>query len=193
MRGVVASVDVTQSLIENIRADDQVPEVHLDWEDFLQRPEVREQCVHEILRSLFDGDASSLDNPIWNNFESHHPALSASLGFTARAPSMDLAFAALRQASNYQNLIKEMRSTLDLDNVDLFRAKPKKRSEDVLFAVSDILSHRFFGPCVVVGWDETCQVIRINCVLIVLSKVEPHITAVLIYNHQTSIPPPLYL
>ena len=160
MRGVVASVDVTQSLIENIREDDQLPEVHLDWEDFLQRPDVREQCIHEILRPLFDGDARRLDNSIWSNFESHHPALSASLGFTAKPPNMEVAFAAMRQASNYKMLIKAMQSTLDLDKVDTFRVIPKQRSQDVLFAVSDILSHRFFGPCVVVGWDKTCQVIQ---------------------------------
>ena len=160
MRGVVASVDVTTSLIEKIREDDQAPAVHLDWEDFLQRSDVREQNICKLLRPLFDDDASSIDKSIWTNFESQHPALSVALKFAPDAPTMDTAFAAIRQASNYQFLLDDMQNMLQLDNADIFGGAPKRRSKEILFAVSDILIHRFFGSCVVVGWDETCQVMQ---------------------------------
>lgn len=34
--------------------------------------------------------------------------------------------------------------------------EPKARPEGLLFCVGDVLAHRFFGRCVVVGWAETC-------------------------------------
>lgn len=157
MRGVVASVDVASSLTEKIRAQDQVPEVHLDWEDFLQRPEVRDQNICKLLRPLFDTEASNDDTFIWANLQFHHPALSMALKFNPNAPNLDMAFAAIRQASSYQFLLDDMQEMLHLDNADIFGVTPKRRSKEVLFAVSDILTHRFFGPCVVVGWDKTCQ------------------------------------
>lgn len=157
MRGVVASVDFVQPLIDGIRNNGQVPAVHLDWEDFLQRPEIRAQPVQELIRPLFDGDTSSADNLIWENFESDHPALAVSLGGIRKADSISQAFAVLRQASAYQSLLDGMQSALELDKPDHYHAPRKCRSEEQLFAVGDVLIHRFFGPCVVVGWDETCQ------------------------------------
>ena len=160
MRGVVASVDVATSLIEKIREDDQVPEVHLDWEDFLQRSDVRDQNICKLLRPLFDNEASNNVESIWASIQFQHPALAMALKFNPDAPSLDTAFAAIRQASSYQFLLDDMQEMLHLDNADIFGVEPKRRSEEVLFAVSDILVHRLFGPCVVVGWDKTCQVIK---------------------------------
>ena len=64
---------------------------------------------------------------------------------------VDVGLAAVRLIGAYDALL----SALEKEGV-LEEPSPKLREPGVLFAVGDVLRHRFFGRCVVVGWASTC-------------------------------------
>lgn len=113
-------------------------EICLEWEQLLQaRP------VSSLLRPLFfaqSGDQARL-------LLAGYPALSSAI-FQAVGDRIDQALAALRISSLFDAVVAHTASEAPAR---------KRRPEGLLFACGDVCLHRFFGRCVVVGWDETCQ------------------------------------
>jgi hemimethylated DNA binding protein len=68
---------------------------------------------------------------------------------------LDQGFAALRQASRYNEFGDKLVD--ELQSPSLGVPTCKLRTDAMLFACGDICQHRFFGRCVVVGWDEMCK------------------------------------
>jgi hemimethylated DNA binding protein len=121
----------------------------LEWEDFLYRSDELRAMPLEFLRPFFSPHA---DRPLydlaWYRVETEYPALAALL--MGSDDPIDRGFAALRQASQHSELLQKM---------DVHNPGPpaqKTRPPHLLFAIGDVLQHRFFGRCVVVGWDEVC-------------------------------------
>lgn len=134
----------------------------LEWEDFLHRSDELRTGPFEVLRPFFTPHAdrplyaaslqghadASLYDLAWYRVETEYPALAALL--LGSDDPIDRGFAALRQASQHAELLEKM---------DVHNPGPpaqKTRPPHLLFAIGDVLQHRFFGKCVVVGWDETC-------------------------------------
>jgi hemimethylated DNA binding protein len=117
--------------------------VVLEFEDLLQRADVRDG---RFLRSFFVSDESAHRA----DFRASFPALAALLD--EKKDRIDQGFAALRQASQYTELLQHLQGQFR-DHTPT----PKPRPDQLLFACGDVCQHRMFGRCVVVGWDETCQ------------------------------------
>lgn len=113
----------------------------LEWEDFLQRSELRTSPFC-FLRPFF-AETSEL---AWCRIQREYPVLAA-LGVP---DAIDRGFAALRQASSHAELLERLQPH------DPGPPARKPRPAHLLFACGDVCIHRFFGRCVVVGWDETC-------------------------------------
>jgi hemimethylated DNA binding protein len=114
----------------------------LEWEDLLQRPDVRDG---RLVRSFFGSERAS-------GVEADYPLLAAQL--LGRGDPIDQGLAALRQVAHYAELVGELQRVYG-ESVE--PPAPKPRAMPLLFAVGDVLMHRFFQRCVVVGWDATCQ------------------------------------
>lgn len=121
--------------------------VMLEWEDLLQREEVRRHPA-AFLRLFFDDSAHARGER--EAMELEFPTLAREL---VRPDPLDRGFAAMRLASEFSELITDLE---DIEIVDM-PPSPRERPDHLLFAVGDVLEHRFFGKCVVTGWDETCQ------------------------------------
>lgn len=115
----------------------------LEWEDLLQQREIRESSLR-FLRPFFSDDSDL----VWNHSERKYPALSACVRRGSNV--IDYGFAALRQASRHAHLLDELQPLNP--GFPIVKARP----ENLLFACGDVCEHRFFGRCVVVGWDEVC-------------------------------------
>lgn len=126
----------------------------LEWEDLLQRQDTQQQAsLSELLRPMFDSAEAS--NPLRTALE-EYPGLSAKLLLLGGADPIDRGFAALRLSSQYSQAHAELQEVVERHSV----AEPpprKLRPAGLHFALGDVLQHRFFGRCVVVGWDGTCQ------------------------------------
>ena len=121
---------------------DMLP-VLLEWEALLQQSEVRESTA-QFLRSFFGGSSDAA----WARAEGEYPVLSTRL--RRGADRLDYGFAALRQASRHAELLEK------LHPLNPGYPVRKMRPANLLFACGDVCEHRFFGRCVVVGWDEVC-------------------------------------
>ena len=118
----------------------------LEWENLLQSPACRDD-PRQLLRPFFceSGDASAREE-----IEMRYPLIAEQLG----TDELGRGFALMRLSSKYQDLLAEA----PLSSFSSDRApEPKQRPANLLFACGDVLEHRFFGHCVVVGWDSTCQ------------------------------------
>ena len=117
----------------------------LEWEDLLQHRELRQSSLH-FLRGFFS--PCSVSDVAWNRAKQEYPALSASV--RKGSNEIDYGFAALRQASRHADLLER------LQPFNPGYPSRKTRPGNLLFACGDVCEHRFFGRCVVVGWDEVC-------------------------------------
>ncbi len=120
----------------------------LEWEDILQREDVRADPA-SFLKLFFLPVIGR--HEMRDAVEKMYPCLFRK--FSRMSPD-DQGFAALRQASQYNEILNE------LDRNGLCKAPTDIRSHrppSLLFAIGDVCEHRFFGKCVVVGWDGTCQ------------------------------------
>ena len=126
-------------------------EVLLEWEDLLQRTDVQRSSLSELLRPMFD--STDAPSPLGAALE-EYPGLSAKLG--RGTDPIDRGFAALRLSSQYDQTHAELQEVVERHRLADPPAR-KLRPAGLLFALGDVLQHRFFGKCVVVGWDETCQ------------------------------------
>jgi len=113
----------------------------LEWEDLLQRSELRKSPFC-FLRPFF----AETGELAWSRIEREYPVLAA-LGVS---DAIDRGFAALRQASSHAELLERLQPH------DPGPPTRKYRPAHLLFACGYVCIHRFFGRCVVVGWDETC-------------------------------------
>ena len=65
--------------------------------------------------------------------------------------AVDVGLAAVRVVGAYDALLRALEHEGVADEPE-----PRPRDPAVLFAAGDVLRHRFFGRCVVVGWSPTC-------------------------------------
>ena len=114
----------------------------VEWEDLLQRPELLNE-----LRAFFSQRPKSLEDAIERNY----PALAARLLRPGLDP-IDSGFAALRHASDYSTLLQQLQRYSTGEPTRKHRGAHR-----LLFATGDVLEHRFFGRCVVTGWDTSCK------------------------------------
>ena len=140
LQGVAAA---TQMVVE-IGEQEQLM---LEWEDLLRRADVRDQRIGALLRPFFDATPNSMRAVI----EEEYPSLAEKLG---RGTDVDRGFAALRLCSQYGEVTEHIQQ-LELGAAEA--PERKHRPADLLFACGDVCKHRFFGTCVVVGWDASCQ------------------------------------
>lgn len=146
LRGIAAATNMVIELGD-------VEELILEWEDLLQRTEVHAAPISDLVRPFFSGGASQEANPMRDLIDGY-PALSAKLG---HANPIDRGFAALRLSSTYSDILEQVQVQV-VERHNLFvEPTRKRRPATLLFACGDVCEHRFFGRCVVVGWDETCQ------------------------------------
>jgi len=159
---------------------------------------IYQTLVRSSIRPLFAGKPPSGDNR-----EDKHTALKwwkdhEVMGFVIKfaelvpsgdpsagnfSPSLDCPLALLQYYQigcnlntgfNFLRLLNEYTHTIDaLERSGFFDVK-KQRPEVVDFCVGDVISHRIFGPGVVISWDETCLAhpmwIEQNKIHTVLSK-----------------------
>lgn len=121
----------------------------LEWEDFLHRTEDLRLSPFGFLRPFFSPHSDhDLYNMAWYRVEMEYPALAAAM-LRSNDPT-DRGLAALRLASQHADLLER------LSEHDPGPPARKTRPSHLLFAIGDVLQHRFFGRCVVVGWDPIC-------------------------------------
>lgn len=117
----------------------------LEWENLLQSEPCRSD-PSQLLRPFF----SERDDPAREEIEARYPLLAEHVG----SDPIDAGFAMMRLSSQYQQLLSEEPLS---DFSGGHAPERKQRPDNLLFACGDVLAHRFFGRCVVVGWDDTCQ------------------------------------